>query len=353
MNEMTTTNNPSFALAAPGALDADTQAMLMDMAADLDPDTRFNFTRIKVPNGDGATFTIRGEDPNDVRTPQSFQAVVVHAQRVNVYWGNSPYGYNTDQLKTPLCSSHDGKVGISREGERIQCKTCRFNQYGSNVDDRGQRTNGKACKNCMELYLKMNGDSDIYVMSAPPTSMKEVNRALQKVISSGRGYNSVVFNFSLKFVETGSTHYSKVVMTPVAEVPRDDMLALMQLREDIKGARTSEPISEDTYPDTASAPSAPSAPALQAPDGDLPWAQQQPPAQEPAWAQQAPPPQPQSAPWQQPQQQYQQPPMQQQYQGQGYQQPAWAQPAQPQQPPQGFSFENAPPVGQGDGQLPF
>ena len=53
--------------------------------------------------------------------------------------------------------------------------------YGTGTDDKGNPSKGKACKNMRRIYLLMDNDPNFYLLSVPPTSIKDVNKQLAKM----------------------------------------------------------------------------------------------------------------------------------------------------------------------------
>lgn len=93
--------------------------------------------------------------------------------------------------KRPLCSSKDGKTGQERPGEdgtpgRIKtCATCEFNQWGSAVDEQGNRRPGKACKEMRRIFIMRPDDMFPYFISLPPTSIGAWDNFISARLSSG------------------------------------------------------------------------------------------------------------------------------------------------------------------------
>lgn len=93
----------------------------------------------------------------------------------------------------------DGKTAIWTDtGELRSCEGCPYNEYGSGADQTGKQGRGKACKNMRRLYLMMSGDPNLYLLTVPPTSIKDVNRQLAKILAGGIPYTGMILRFTLE-----------------------------------------------------------------------------------------------------------------------------------------------------------
>ena len=108
---------------------------------------RLTFPRAKIPGGGSTLFELPGEDASKPEYVESLQGVILFHHLVNGYWMGEP----SDEDKSPLCTSMDGKMGHGDPGGL--CAKCRLNTFGSAEDGRG-----KACKNQRYLYLLRDGE---------------------------------------------------------------------------------------------------------------------------------------------------------------------------------------------------
>lgn len=158
------------------AMDEELRAELEDELDDLDDDGGIDAKHIKIPSGGGKAFEVETDDPDDPEVMKEVTGVIIFTHRMNAYWAQKfgEAGEDGNINKSPDCSSMDGKQGVNREtGEIRTCDTCPYNQFGSDGK-------GKACKNMRRLYIMMNNRPDIYLLTVPPTSIKDVNKALKK-----------------------------------------------------------------------------------------------------------------------------------------------------------------------------
>lgn len=220
-----------FQIAKPyEGIDPDTLAELQDELDDLDPESGITCRKIKIPSGGGIAYEVQGEDDDDTDAMKEIKAVIVFTHRVNAYWPGA-YG-DGDQNQPPLCSSMDGKTGVRTEnGEVMDCERCPFNQYGT----AGENKRGKACKNMRRLYLMMNGDPNFYLLTVPPTSIREVNKQLTKILGGGTPYIGMVVSFTLKKDKNeAGIAYSKVVLQKAGVLPAEVAQAAKAMRHQIK-----------------------------------------------------------------------------------------------------------------------
>ena len=227
-------------------------AELQDQMEDLDPESGITCRQIKVPSAGGIAYEVQGEDDGDADPMKEVEGVILFTHRLNGYWPNAFGTASNPEDKIPTCSSMDGKTGIvqagSRSGEVINCETCPYNQYGTGVDDKGNPKKGKACKNMRRIYLMMDGDPNFYLLTVPPTSIKDVNKQLAKILASGTPYTSMIVGFTLeKAQNSNGVAYSKVVVKKKGLLPPDAAAQVLQLRNQIKAQYQTMTLTLDEY----------------------------------------------------------------------------------------------------------
>lgn len=186
-----------------------------DELADLDEGTSISCLQVKIPSGGGIAYEIEDGD-GEVDSVKAIDAVIVFTHRMNAWWRGS-YG-DDDGSKAPACSSMDAKVGLHSEtGECINCETCPLNQYGS--DANGGK--GKACKNMRRIYFMRQDDPNFYCLTVPPTSIRDVNRQLARIMGAKKiPYTGLIVTFKLeKAKNANGIAYSKVLVEKKGILP--------------------------------------------------------------------------------------------------------------------------------------
>lgn len=221
---------------------------LQDQLEDLDPESGIACRKIKIPASGGIAYEVQGEDDDDTDPMKTITGVVVFTHRLSGYWPNA-YGTATNpEDKLPTCASMDGKTGIvqmgANAGEVITCETCPWNQYGTARDQAGNQSRGKACKNMRRLYIMMDGDPNLYLLTVPPTSIKDVNNQLAKIAP----YADKVVTLSLeKTTNAGGTPFSKVVIKKTGVLPPAAASLVRELRRQIKAQYKGMALTMDDY----------------------------------------------------------------------------------------------------------
>ena len=252
------TANPTTALATMDAfkianryegLDPELLAELQDQMEDLDPESGISCRQIKVPSAGGIAYEVQGEDDGDADPMKEVEGVILFTHRLNGYWPNAYGTSNNPEDKVPLCSSMDSKTGFNPStGEVTTCENCPLNQYGTGVDDKGNPKKGKACKNMRRIYLMMDGDPNFYLLTVPPTSIKDVNKQLAKILASGTPYTSMIVGFTLEKAQNNNgVAYSKVVVKKKGLLPQDAAAQVLQLRNQIKAQYQSMALTLNEY----------------------------------------------------------------------------------------------------------
>lgn len=229
-------------------------AELKDEMEDLDPETGIACRQIKVPSGGGIAYEVQGEDDDDTDAMKEIEGVIVFTHRLSGYWPGAFGAAKEAKDKIPVCSSMDGKTGLNTEtGELRECERCPWNEYGTGVDEKGNPSRGKACKNMRRLYLLMDGDPNLYLLTVPPTSIRDVNKQLTKILTGGVPYTGLVVKLKLEKVQNANgVAYSKVAISKSGLLAPDKAAAVMQLRQEVKAQYKDMAITAEDY-----APSAP------------------------------------------------------------------------------------------------
>lgn len=227
-------------------------AEINDELDDLGEAVEPNYLKIKVPASGALAYEVQTED-DEVEYKKTIDAIIIFTHTVNARWPQFGTG---DAAKIPVCSSMDGKAGLSTEsGEVVACSTCPYNAFGSGVSSSGERTRGKACKNMRRLYLVQSGDPNLYLLTVPPTSMKDVSRQLRKIISSGSAYTGTIVRLSIdKARNSAGTDYSKVVLKRLGPAPAEVAARAVELRKEIKSQYQTAAITIDDYTPSDASP---------------------------------------------------------------------------------------------------
>ena len=158
-----------------------------------------------------------------------------------------------------------------------------MNQYGSDDNPNGTGK-GKACKNMRRIYLMMNGDPNFYLLTVPPTSIKDVNKQLTKIITGGTPYTGLIVSFKLEKAKNAKgVEYSKVTVEKKGLLPPAVSATAKEMRRQIKAKYQDMTITLAEYAPaqdqgTAPAPAPDTSAATEAPDagefaeaGELPF----------------------------------------------------------------------------------
>lgn len=215
-------------------MDEDTKAEFEDEMDDLDADGGIEAKRIKIPSGGGKAFEVETDDPDDPEVLKEIDGVILFTHHMNAYWahafGAADADGNTD--KAPDCSSLDGKTGLDRTtGEVRECASCPYNQFGS-------AGYGKACKNMRRLYIIRSGQPGVYLLTVPPTSMRDMNKSLKALMGKTKTpYTRQVVTLRLAVAESrDKIKYSRVTLEGKEMLPPELFPVTQQLRAGIKGS---------------------------------------------------------------------------------------------------------------------
>lgn len=224
-------------------MDEELKAELEDELGDLDEENGIICRQIKIPSGGGKAFEVESDDPDDPEVMKEISGVIIFTHRANAYWEHK-YGEGEDgNNEAPTCSSMDGKVGVRLEtGEMCNCDTCPYNEYG--VDG-----SGKPCKNIRRIYMLIDGMPGVYLLSVPPTSIKDVNRQLARIMGHNKiPYTRMVMKFKLDVATNkANIKYSKVVVDKEGILPAEMFKITASMRKELKEKYTEIAITGSDY----------------------------------------------------------------------------------------------------------
>jgi hypothetical protein len=204
------------------------------------------FDRVRIPSGGGLAFEHPGDDPDNPKLATEIVGVIVDQHPVNAYWAVKYSGQNNP----PDCSSMDGKVGITVDGQQRDCATCPYNQWGSDEDGRG-----KACKNMRRIYILPEGEMFPLLLTLPPTSLKNfANYLAKRVIAKGRRSHNVLTKVTLKkAVSSGGITYSQATFALAGVLNNEDAKKIEEYARGIKAVTRKLQVMADEYIQTESA----------------------------------------------------------------------------------------------------
>ena len=171
---------------------------------------------------------------------------------------------SADEDKFPKCFSRD-LVGPDKDSEQPQgkiipegeevpkgllCGSCPQNQWGSAVDEKGDPTRGKACKEVRRIFFIPEGHISPHWIAVPPSSLKALGSYFMRVRDAGyKKPQEVVTTFSaITKKNTGNVEYSELALGLGKKLPAG-FLAMVAFEkkavEAIVGAAA--PMSRDDY----------------------------------------------------------------------------------------------------------
>lgn len=216
---------------------------IQDELGDLDEERGIACRKIKIPHG-GIAFEVEGDDPDDAEPMKTVQGVIIFTHRMNSYWEKSPDEVDDDAgSKAPDCSSFDAKTGVEFEtGEIKNCDTCPLNQFGAAGE-------GKPCKNIRRIYLLLSGRPVPYLLSIPPTSIRQVNKQMARIMSTTKmPYTRLVVEFKLeKAANKKGIVYSTVSVSLAGKLTPEQASRTAAMRKELKEKYKEVAITRDDY----------------------------------------------------------------------------------------------------------
>lgn len=184
------------------------------------------------------------------------RGVVVHKQKIRGLW-------NKDDVL--VCSSLDCITGTERdvEGKPIvtgtdatgnpiykkrACSSCPWNEWGSAVDEAGNRRKGKACKEQRRIYMMVPGYKLPIVLSLPPTSLTPWDDYCSALATAGKSELKRQVILTLSKAGSGKETYAVINKPRQGDaVPPLDILKYADIKRRFAASWSQEEVSKDDY----------------------------------------------------------------------------------------------------------
>lgn len=177
-------------------IDPELLAELQDEMDDLDPESGITCLKIKIPSGGGLAYEVQTDEEDDAEYMKQIDGVVIFTHGPT----GSAGAYGSGRIRTSPRLRQPGRQDrIWTDTEN--CAPARDAPTMSTAPGPtrpGKQGRGKACKNMRRLYLMMSGDPNLYLLTVPPTSIKDVNRQLAKILAGGVPYTGMILRFTLE-----------------------------------------------------------------------------------------------------------------------------------------------------------
>lgn len=190
-----------------------------------------NLERIKMPSGGGASWETVSLD-GEVENIPTIEGVIIHKMRQRVYWKES--FDETGGGVPPDCASKDARIGQGNPGG--VCSQCPLSQYGSaRKGDKDLR--GQACQERVILFVLRPGSLLPTIISAPPTSLKEVDSYMVRLAGAAKPFYGVITLFSLvKEKNKDGIAYAKIQPKLGQALSREEVAKIKPLKDIIAAA---------------------------------------------------------------------------------------------------------------------
>jgi hypothetical protein len=216
-------------------LRAENDNEMRDLQGNLDPRgiNARDLPSIKAPSGGTMAFlekTLHGED-----NPKEIKGIIGSAKTGRLFWYK---GINEGGgRKPPDCVSRDGLVGEGDPGG--ECGKCGFSQFGSAPRGRGQ-----ACKQARQLLILRPGEILPYLLTVPPTSLKNCGQYFLMLYARKLPFWAVVTRLTLeKASNEDGVAYAKILFSVDRMLDNAERQAMKQVQAQMK--RLLDPVAID------------------------------------------------------------------------------------------------------------
>lgn len=205
---------------------------------------------IKMASGGILSFVFPDKSNGKQDLRDEFDAVVLFSHECGAFWPSKKTDNNP-----PSCSSLDGKVGFGDIGDgrgqcQRDCASCPMNQYGTAVDQAGQQTRGKACKNMRRLYV-MTEDETIApkVLTLPPTSLGcfTPDWRAKNIVLAGLRSHATLIHFEVEGKNVNGQEIGIAKCSVAGQVGPEVGAVLKAMQEEIKAKFRTVAITGEDY----------------------------------------------------------------------------------------------------------
>lgn len=205
---------------------------------------------IKMPGSQGSAFEVP-DGFGETNPMKSFRGVILYQGPNKSFWNDK---YVPGQSKAPDCSSKDGATGkeIDYEtGEIVgehDCANCPMNQWGSAVNDAGEHTRGKACRDLRPMMILIEGSEEPMMFVAPPTSLGNIGDYISRLLRKGYMPWEVLTEFSLEKITTkGGMDIKAVSLKRAGTLDAESFTIVESMRKLYKNQWEKFAITSDNY----------------------------------------------------------------------------------------------------------
>lgn len=191
------------------------------------------FPVVKIPTGGGTTFEIPTD--GEPESEKEITGVVLDHYQARAYWPEA-FGGGSNP---PECSSLDGITGTVH-GECVKCK---FNQWNS-----GKGGRGKACKEMHRLFILQDGSIFPLMLSAPPTSIRNVAVYATKLAGRMRSFADVLTRIKLGTTQNrDGIKYSKLELFNAGDLDEASKAKVKVIASSLKTAMRKRSVEAEEY----------------------------------------------------------------------------------------------------------
>lgn len=183
-------------------------------------------------------------------TTREFVGVILGSHARNVLWDKA-YGTSnpaTDESPVPACSSNDGKYGVPRQGfahaalrgpavgtERIACRTCPYNQWGSKnlipaIMRPGDSGKGKAVVNQRAVYLLLSGRAAPVELVLPPTSIQALDEYMATLLNHNTPVQAILTHVKQEVQSRGTMRWGQATFTAGEQLSNEAFSRVIAVR---------------------------------------------------------------------------------------------------------------------------
>lgn len=191
------------------------------------------FPEIAIKHGGTVAFELpkkAGEDAGML--VREFEGVMLDQYLTKAYWRNA---YGTGGRGAPDCASVDGMNPYTKDSvnapDKGGCLTCPMNRFGSGIDEQGNPTRGKRCRDIKRAIIWMEGHELPVRIRISAANLKAFDGYMNDLRDQGLPIGSVKTRFRAKDDRNrAGVGYTGIELTTIEVLPWE---TIKQLKRDV------------------------------------------------------------------------------------------------------------------------
>lgn len=159
---------------------------------------------------------------------KEFEAVILDQYLTKAYWQKR---FGQGGKGPPDCASTDGLNPYVdnpiNPPDKGGCIACPYNRFGSGIDDQGNKTRGKLCRDVKRIIIWLEGHALPIRMSVSAANIKEFDKYMNDLLDQDQPVGTILTKFrAVEAANRNNVEYTGLQLTTVRKLTWKEMKAL-------------------------------------------------------------------------------------------------------------------------------